>query len=503
MGNSLFSALLPYSHQTPDRFDRTSSVIAGAGTAILIKGSHSRPFMFPPRLTYRYGTDSASTLDILARKNLIWPCTADSISELSSDHNPVRFHFPRTSNFEMPPPQLNTTWSIFTNILANPDNFELPTANSTQEIDSQVSNLTNEILNARMNSLNLFYHSEQPYVQGELKELIKERNKARKTWQLSRHPQHKAELNRLQNKIKRKIYHYRQQAWEDNLSTLNAEDNSLWGIAKAFRKKSALNVPTGIALSDTNKTELTRVENFVKQLWISSYRSILLRNTCSHSPVRLAYQVFEPKEGANDQLPPLIFQHGVIASKETWGALPQILADRSKRKAYAVDTRNHGDSEWSDSITMETLSEDLLNFMKDKNIPKCAFIGHSLGGVSGLRAVLRKSGIVTRNSKIILPFAVKRESDGRYVLKADVKRILPFCCPFDDPSPGEVYEGPSYFLYGTKSPFKINEDEDHIKKHFRKAKLIPLEGAGHYIHLNFPEEFLKIVLERLLQSPNK
>ncbi|GFY29199.1 hypothetical protein TNCV_4723271 [Trichonephila clavipes] len=39
---------------------------------------------------------------------------------------------------------------------------------------------------------------------------------------------------------------------------------------------------------------------------------------------------------------------------------------------------------------METLSEDLLYFMKDKNIPKCAFIGHSLGGISGLRAVLKK-----------------------------------------------------------------------------------------------------------------
>ncbi|GFU06069.1 uncharacterized protein TNCV_4188561 [Trichonephila clavipes] len=91
------------------------------------------------------------------------------------------------------------------------------------------------------------------------RELFKERNKARKTWQHTRHPQHKTELNRLQNAIKRKIYHYKQ-AWEDNLSTLNAEDNSLWGIAKAFRKKtspiSALNGLTGIALSDTNKTEV-------------------------------------------------------------------------------------------------------------------------------------------------------------------------------------------------------------------------------------------------------
>ncbi|GFX35178.1 probable RNA-directed DNA polymerase from transposon X-element [Trichonephila clavipes] len=185
----------------------------------------------PPTPT-RYGFDSASTLDYALIKNLNWPCTANSLAELSSDHNPIRLYFPRTPKFEIPPPQLNTTWSIFTKILKNPENFDLPNANSTQEIDSQ----------------------------GELKGLIKERNKARKTWQQSRHPQHKTELNRLQNIIKRKIYHYRQQAWEDNLLTLNPEDNSLWGIAKAFRKKtspiSALNGPSGIALSDTNKTEV-------------------------------------------------------------------------------------------------------------------------------------------------------------------------------------------------------------------------------------------------------
>ncbi|GFT14595.1 uncharacterized protein TNCV_632131 [Trichonephila clavipes] len=207
-----------------------------------------------------WGCNYSDPRDYVLIKNLIWPCTADSIPELSSDHNPVRFHFPRTSNFAIPPPQLNTTWSIFIKILANPDNFFLLTANSTHEIDSQVSNLTDEILNAHASASRPFYHTEQPYVQGELKELFKERNKARKTWQHTRHPQHKTELNRLQNAIKRKIYHYRQQAWEDNLSILNAEDNSLWGIAKAFKKKtspiSALNGPTGIALSDTNKTEV-------------------------------------------------------------------------------------------------------------------------------------------------------------------------------------------------------------------------------------------------------
>ncbi|GFX78890.1 uncharacterized protein TNCV_3911791 [Trichonephila clavipes] len=95
---------------------------------------------------------------------------------------------------------------------------------------------------------------------GELKHLFKERNRARKLWQFTRHPQHKTELNRLQNAIIRKVNLYRQQVWEDHLTALDTEDGSLWGTAKAFRRKaapiSALNGPTGTALSDTHKTEL-------------------------------------------------------------------------------------------------------------------------------------------------------------------------------------------------------------------------------------------------------
>ncbi|GFY76672.1 uncharacterized protein TNIN_110611 [Trichonephila inaurata madagascariensis] len=79
-------------------------------------------------------------------------------------------------------------------------------------------------------------HSELPFVQGELKHLFKERNRARRLWQFTRHPQHKTELNRLQNTIKRKVGLYRQ-VWEDHLTSLDTEDGSLWRTAKAFRKK--------------------------------------------------------------------------------------------------------------------------------------------------------------------------------------------------------------------------------------------------------------------------
>ncbi|GFU56463.1 uncharacterized protein TNCV_2609801 [Trichonephila clavipes] len=213
----------------------------------------------PPTPT-RFGTASATIIDYALMKNLNWPCNIDSIPELSSDHNPIKLHFPRTAKFEIPPPQFNTNWNLFTKTLANTENCHLPHATSTPEIESQVRELTSEILAAHAKASRPMTHSEPPYVQSELKQLFKERNRARKLWQFTKFPQHKTELNRIQNKIKRKVGQYRQQVWEDHLTSLDAEDGSLWGTAKAFRKKaspiSALNGPNGVALSDTNKTEL-------------------------------------------------------------------------------------------------------------------------------------------------------------------------------------------------------------------------------------------------------
>ncbi|GFV59367.1 hypothetical protein TNCV_4524241 [Trichonephila clavipes] len=86
------------------------------------------------------GADSASTLDYALIKEFEFgPVLQDSIPELSSDHNPVGFALSKNP-FSYPPPELNTTWSIFTlkNTPANPDNFLLPT---TQEFCPRGSRL--------------------------------------------------------------------------------------------------------------------------------------------------------------------------------------------------------------------------------------------------------------------------------------------------------------------------------------------------------------------------
>ncbi|GFX58417.1 RNA-directed DNA polymerase from mobile element jockey [Trichonephila clavipes] len=168
--------------------------------------------MSPPRP--RFGIASATIIDYALIKNLNWPGKIDSISELSSDHNPIKLHFPKTANFELPPPQLNTNWNIFTKTLANTENLYLPQASSTSEIESQVRELSSEILNAHVKASRPTIHSEPPYVQG----------------------------------------------MGGSPYFLDAEDGSLWEPPGLLRKKaspiSALNGPNGIALSDSNKTDL-------------------------------------------------------------------------------------------------------------------------------------------------------------------------------------------------------------------------------------------------------
>ncbi|GFT38745.1 hypothetical protein TNCV_1499221 [Trichonephila clavipes] len=51
---------------------------------------------------------------------------------------------------------------------------------------------------------------------------------------------------------------------------------------------------------------------------------------------------------------------------------------------------------------------------------------------------------------------------------------------------------------GNTSPFSVGyNDKECIKKHFPNAELIPIEGAGHAIHMSCPDEFMGIILKRL------
>lgn len=63
-------------------------------------------------------------------------------------------------------------------------------------------------------------------------------------------------------------------------------------------------------------------------------------------PVDLAFASFEPADGADASKTPILIGHGVFSTKDHWlvGNIPQQLADKTKRKVWIFDVRDHGSS---------------------------------------------------------------------------------------------------------------------------------------------------------------
>ncbi|XP_015909875.3 sn-1-specific diacylglycerol lipase ABHD11 [Parasteatoda tepidariorum] len=106
-------------------------------------------------------------------------------------------------------------------------------------------------------------------------------------------------------------------------------------------------------------------------------------------PIKLSYKVFKPAGGKGKNLSPIIFIHGLSGSKENWIDIAQLIADGSQRTAYAYDARNHGDSQFTESFNFDLNVEDLFQFMDTIDVPKAVLVGHSMGGITAIRAALK------------------------------------------------------------------------------------------------------------------
>ncbi|GFW02620.1 probable RNA-directed DNA polymerase from transposon X-element [Trichonephila clavipes] len=215
--------------------------------------------LLAPHTPNRFGHGSASIIDFALSRNIDWRSQIMSLPELSSDHNPIIINFDTTTQFNFPTRNVSTNWELFRNNLNHTITFTPNTANTREDIEKQVANLTDKILHAHTTASKPITTQHKRYVSEELNNLFIQRNRARKVWQFTCSPRDKRLLNNLQNKIHRKVRSFTNKNWENTLNSLDTEDGSLWGMSKVLRKKrtpvSALKGPTGIALSDSDKAE--------------------------------------------------------------------------------------------------------------------------------------------------------------------------------------------------------------------------------------------------------
>jgi esterase len=235
--------------------------------------------------------------------------------------------------------------------------------------------------------------------------------------------------------------------------------------------------------------------------------------------------------------PALIILHGLFGSSDNWLSIAKELS--ADYTVYLPDQRNHGRSPRSDQFDYAGMSQDLLEFIEEHQLDKPMIMGHSMGGKTAMYFALRHPDKLSKlivvdiaprhypvhhdtiiqglQSVDIANIRSRQEADeqlARYEPHPTVRMFLlknlyregdSFAWRINLPvisaqieNVGEAMSGgpvtnPTLFINGVKSDYIRPEDMELIHRLFPNAEHEEIAGAGHWVHAEKPEEFLKVV----------
>lgn len=250
-----------------------------------------------------------------------------------------------------------------------------------------------------------------------------------------------------------------------------------------------------------------------------------------------------PLELAADEFgsgPPLAILHGLFGSGRNWRSVAQYLA--AHHRVLTLDLRNHGASPWADGMSYREMVEDLRATLRARGIEHGALLGHSMGGKVAMLMALLHPGEVDRlvivdiapaaNPPNLLAYiramravdlrGVKRRAEVDVALAGAVpdpaerafllqnvmidenaahwrlnletiERDFPEIVGFPDIPAGTAYRGPALFVAGARSNYIQPEHEPAIRRLFPRARIMRIEHAGHWVHAEQLQAFLRTV----------
>lgn len=251
---------------------------------------------------------------------------------------------------------------------------------------------------------------------------------------------------------------------------------------------------------------------------------------------------------------PLIILHGLYGASDNWVSFAKSLA--AYFRVYLPDQRNHGQSPNSEQHTYTDLRNDLVEFISDHHIVKPVLIGHSMGGKTAMffaarfpemiRALvvidisprsydeqnelssrfLRHSDILRILSDLpVTEFKTRDDADKALMNSIRIERIRQFLLKnltrdkeghfiwklnlealgknLNNIMTGLEHEEilphhfPVLFVKGARSDYISGSDTQLISKMFPEAQLKIIEGAGHWVHVENPDELFRIIYDFL------
>lgn len=247
--------------------------------------------------------------------------------------------------------------------------------------------------------------------------------------------------------------------------------------------------------------------------------------------------------------PPLVILHGLYGSSDNWVTIAKHLSDSFT--VYLPDQRNHGQSPHSKIHDYDSMSDDLYELVNDLKLKNIFLAGHSMGGKTAISFALKWPEMLfglliadispftdeTNSHSIysqhftllnaILSIDLKNistRSDAEIILKEKITSekirglILKNLQRTDENrfswklnaavllrNLDKIMEGikresdfnrqisgfPVIFLKGGDSDYIPSGDYSDIYKVFPAAEIIEVPGAGHWIHVDKPDEVIK------------
>ena len=238
----------------------------------------------------------------------------------------------------------------------------------------------------------------------------------------------------------------------------------------------------------------------------------------------------------------LIIIHGLFGMSDNWVTLGKKFSKHYK--VHLIDLRNHGKSPHSDHFNYDVMCEDVLNYMELHSMYHAILLGHSLGGKVAMKfaftypdkiaklivadiapknyatdfhkeLLLKMSEIdlqnFTKRSEVdnalslfvdniaIRLFLLKnlyRNDSKQFAWRFNTKVLLEQISNIQDASfLRGICDISTNFIRGENSDYINTRDEIIIKKHFSDVSIVTINGAGHWLHAENPEEFYNEVIE--------
>ena len=237
----------------------------------------------------------------------------------------------------------------------------------------------------------------------------------------------------------------------------------------------------------------------------------------------------------------LIVLHGFLGMSDNWNSFAKKIHNQGFQ-IHLLDQRNHGDSFHSKEFNYQILANDLKYYIDYHQIKSFFLIGHSMGGKTAMmfsdnypniikkliivdilpiyykndyQNILKSLKSIDLNSissrleadkalsssikdpsfRAFLLKNLKRISKNELAFRINLDIILNNLNEIEKALPSNLfYEGETLFIKGQNSEYINNSNNQIINIQFPNSKIVEVSNAGHWVHAENLNDFIKQTL---------